>query len=525
MKKIYRLMLAGAMVLCTGCSADLLDIKNPNEVTNTTYWTSETDAIAGVNACYSFLYKEGTWMRWLSFRYDLTSDEGWSSSPWIELGDWTRFLYTNYNFYEGNKVHWEHFYVGIFRCNQVLTNVPNVEMDENKKNQVLAQASFLRALWYFQVNLLWEKGTLILEPKDVNYIPEDASEQEIWDQIEKDLLFAMDHLPDSWDAANLGRATKGAAKALLGKAYMQQRKFDKAKEQLQWLIDREGSLYGLMENREDNFTDLNENNKEGIFEIQFDDQNKGGTGNDASMAFGFQRTQFYAPGGIGWGDGKARRWMVDEFLKEKRADGRNDLRLYNSILYKGFAKDFPDQPVKYYNYENASDWSDGWGLDPEDCYIRKYNTSYYRDREDYFARNNYRIMRYADILMNYAECLVETGASPVDAVVYIDKVRERAGMLKLGDSQWKDCLNSKDAFMKRLQMERTLELCFEGWRWADLKRWGLLDSQTGIDELTARDKDFKNFTIGKHRRLPIPTDEVEVSTVGGVIHLTQNPNY
>lgn len=266
MKKIYNgLMLAGALTLCTGCSSSLLDIDNPNEVTNDTYWNKPEDATAGVNACYSFLYKEGTWMRWLSFRYDLTSDEGWSSSPWIELGDWTRFLYNNYNFYEGNNIHWEHFYVGIFRCNQVLSHVPNIEMDETTKNQVLAQASFLRAMWYFQVNLLWDKGTMPLEPKDANYIPEDASEQEIWDQVEKDLLFAMDYLPESWDAANLGRATKGAAKALLGKAYMQQHKYDKAKEQLQWLIDKEGSLYDLIANREDNFTDLDENNKEGIF--------------------------------------------------------------------------------------------------------------------------------------------------------------------------------------------------------------------------------------------------------------------
>ena len=68
---------------------------------------------------------------------------------------------------------------------------------------------------------------------------------------------------------------------------MQQHKYDKAKEQLQWLIDKEGSLYGLIANREDNFTDLDENNKEGIFEIQFDDQNKGGTGNDASIGIRF----------------------------------------------------------------------------------------------------------------------------------------------------------------------------------------------------------------------------------------------
>ena len=150
---------------------------------------------------------------------------------------------------------------------------------------------------------------------------------------------------------------------------------------------------------------------------------------------------------------------------------------------------------------------------------------YYREREDYFARNNYRIMRYADVLLSYAECLVETGTSASDAAVYVDKVRERAGLSKLKDSRWKDCLSSKEVFIKRLQMERALELCFEGWRWADLKRWGLLDSQAGIDELKARDKDFNNFVIGKHKRMPIPTSEVEISKIDDVPQLTQNPNY
>src|SRR5690606_41876492 len=70
---------------------NILDIDNPNEEPVHTYWQTEDDAQKGVNAAYSSLYKEGTWMRWLSFRYDLSSDEGWSTSPWNELGDWTRF--------------------------------------------------------------------------------------------------------------------------------------------------------------------------------------------------------------------------------------------------------------------------------------------------------------------------------------------------------------------------------------------------------------------------------------------------
>ena len=523
MKRIDKYLMSGMILLSTGCSASLLDIDNPNEVTITTFWNKADDAVAGVNACYSALYKEPTWMRWLSFRYDLTSDEGWSSSPWIELGDWTRFLYSNYNFYEGNNQHWEYFYMGIFRCNQLLKYVPSIEMDETEKNQVLAQASFMRALWYFQINLLWDKGTLITEPVGPDYRPKDASQEEIWALIEEDLIYAATYLPENWPAEEVGRATRGAAKALLGKAYMQQHLYDKAKDQLSWLIERDGTMYDLVHNWVDNFTDLNENNIESVFEIQFDDTNKGGTGNDASMATGFQRTQFYAPSGIGWGDGKARRWLVDEYLKEKRIDGKNDIRLYNSILYHGFSDDFPDESKKYYGIADADadeQWNQ-WGNSLEDCYIKKYNTSYYRDYEDYFARNNYRVIRYADILLNYAECIIETGGTIADAVKYVDKVRQRVNLPKLENSQWSSCLNSKDEFMKRLQMERTLELCFEGWRWADLKRWGMLDSQEGINELKSRDADFDNFVIGKHRRLPIPQYEVDQSEG----QLTQNPKY
>ncbi len=520
MKKIY-LFIVSVLLMFNGCDAGLLDIDNPNEATVSTYWKTSADAEAGINACYSAFYKEGTWMRWLSFRYDLTSDEGKSTSPWIELGDWTRFTYTNYNFYEGNNIHWEHFYMAIYRCNQVLKFVPEIDMDATKKAEILAQAHFLRALWYFQINILWEKGPLVLEPTDAGYVPQEASEEQIWAQIEADLSSALDGnvLPEKWDDSNLGRATRGAAKALLAKAYMQQDKYAQAKTEIEWLIGKEGTLYGLMTDWTENFTHLNENNKEGVFEIQFDDTNKGGTGNNASMATGYQRTQFYAPNGIGWADGKARRWLVDEFLKEKRADGTNDTRLYNSIIYRDYLTDFPNGNPMYYSVNTQTQWDvKGWG---DDCFIRKYCTAYYRDREDYFAPNNYRIIRYADILLNYAECILQTGGTPTEAAVYVDKVRTRSGMLPIAQSQFSSSLASKDTFMKRLQMERALELCFEGWRWIDLKRWGLLDNQEGINELKNRDDDFKNFIIGKHNRLPLPQIEIDNSEGG----LSQNLSY
>jgi TonB-dependent SusC/RagA subfamily outer membrane receptor len=333
-------------------------------------------------------------------------------------------------------------------------------------------------------------------------------------RLSKEKFFSIPWIDDLKVRANWGKLGN------LGKIYMQQQKYDLAKAELKWLIDKEGSLYGLVDNWTDNFTHQNENNKEGIFEIQFNDENKGGTGNDASMATGFQRTQFYAPGGIGWGDGKARAWLVDEFKKEKRLDGTNDIRLYNSILYEGFLTDFPEGNPMYYAIDSRTAWAErGWG---GSCFIRKYNTAYFRNYEDYFAPNNYRVIRYADVLLNYAECLVKTGGTPQEAVPYVNKVRERVNLSKLEESVvFSNSMNSADAFMKRLQMERALELCYEGWRWADLKRWGLLDNQSGIDELKGRDPDFANFTIGKHNRLPIPQIEID-NSVGG---LTQNPGY
>lgn len=507
-------------VIFAGCNPDLLDIENPNQATTATFWKTPTDAETGINACYSSLYKEGTWMRWLSFRYDLTSDEGWSSSPWNELAEWTRFNYVNYNFYEGNNVHWEHTYVGIFRTNQVIKYVPEIEFSNTaRKESIIGEAKFLRALWYFQVILLWEKGPLVLEPVDAGFVPQESPASAIYEQVENDLKDAIEALPESWDDVNKGRATKGAAKALLGKVYMQQHKFGPAKTELGWLIEREGTLYGLMDDWGDNFTHLKENNKEGIFEIQFHDENKGNTGNNASMATGFQRTQFYAPGGIGWGDGKARAWLVDEYKKETRLDGGNDIRLLNSVLYEGFLEDFPEASPFYYFVDSRTAWEErGWG---GSCFIRKYNTAYFRNREDYFAPNNYRIMRYADILLNYAECIIETGGTPAEAVVHVNKVRERVNLPKLEESVFSASMSSPDAFMKRLQMERTLELCFEGWRWADLKRWGLLDNQAGVNELKSRDPDFNNFIIGKHNRLPLPQIEIDNSDGG----LTQNPGY
>jgi hypothetical protein len=159
-----------------------------------------------------------------------------------------------------------------------------------------------------------------------------------------------------------------------------------------------------------------------------------------------------------------------------------------------------------------------------DSFFRKYGDDYFKARTDYYSPINYRVIRYADVLLCYAECLAELDQVPA-AIDYVDMVRQRpsTNLPELASSDVPEIaasVNSKEAFLKRLQMERALELSLESVRWIDLRRWGLLETQAGIDELIARDPDFENFELGKHHILPLPQFEVDNNP-----NLDQNPNY
>jgi len=507
MKKliIIKIVLLG-LFFTTSCDNELIQ-SNPNALTTEQYWKTENDAQAGVNAIYAMSYKDGLWARWMYFRLDLTSDEGYSNSPWIELADWTRFNYINYNFWEGNVVTWRDTYKAIFRCNQVLANVPNITFqNEDDKKKIIAQAKFLRAMNYYYAAILWENIPLVLEPSTPTDLPAQKNVTEIWAQIETDLNDAYADLPPSWGADQKGRPDKGAAKAFLAKAYMQQHKWPEAKTALEYLITGPGAKYSLVSNYRDNFTDVNENNSESVFEIQFGDQRKGGTDESQSAAVSSNRAQFFAPRSIGWSDGQARMWLVDEFKKEKNKNNGIDIRLRYTLFYPDLLADFGD---KTYN----KTWQ--WGTE---AWFRKGSRDYYRDNEDYYSQVNYRLIRYADILLRYAEVLNETGNTAA-AYQYVDMVRARVNMNTLATAH-PEIGNDKAKFLERLKMERVLELAGESVRWEDLKRWGDLNSQASVDKIALRDPDFKNFVVGKHQRLPIPQVEDDNNP-----NLSQHPEY
>lgn len=509
-KMLYKFsFLTMVLLALSSCKKDLLNVENPNVITEDQFWKTESDAQQGINAAYTMFYKTGLWPRWIYFRLDLTSDEGFSKSPWVELADWTRFQYVNYNFGEGNVGTWRDTYKAVFRVNQVLANVPDIEFsDPVKKDQILAQAKFLRAFHYYYAALLWENVPLVLEPSKPDDLPAQSTLAQVWAQVEKDLTEAAAVLPVEWDNANVGRATKGAAMAYLARTYMQQRKWAEAKTALDFFFTGAGAnKYDLVTNWRDNFMHTTENNKESVFEIQFSDANKGGEGETPDANMGTHRPQFFAPRSIGWSDGQARYWLVTEFKKEKTVDGKLDSRLRYSLFYPALEADFGD---KIYGRS--------WQWDADEAWFRKYARDYYRNNEDYYSQNNFRLVRFADILLLYAEVLNELGQTAA-AVPHVDRVRARVGMAPLATA-YPAALASKDAFRDRLKIERALELSGESVRWADLKRWGDLETAAKVAQVAQRDPDFNNFVVGKHIRLPLPQIEVQNNS-----KLTQNPQY
>tara|TARA_R110002033_G_scaffold101872_2_gene149897 strand:+ start:11188 stop:12717 length:1530 start_codon:yes stop_codon:yes gene_type:complete len=509
MKNIGKIItILGVFFLLNACQDDELNLTNPNALTTEQFWKTPNDAELGVNSIYAMFYKDGLWARWIYFRLDLTSDEGFSNSPWVELADWTRFNYVNYNFWEGNNVTWRDTYKAVFRANQVLAKVPDIEFEnQTRKQQILAEAKFLRALNYYYAAILWENIPLVLNPSTPQDLPVQNTQQEVFAQIETDLNEAFNDLPIKWDSNNTGRPTKGAVKAMLAKVYMQQHKWQEAKSSLEFLITGEGAIYDLVDNFKDNFTDLNENNLESVFEIQFGNQRLGGTGEGANAAVSSNRSQFFAPRGIGWSDGQARYWLVDAFKEELTVNGDLDPRLQHTLFYPDLLNDFGD--LTY-----GRDWQ--WGSN--EAWFRKGARDYYRTNEDYYSQVNWRLIRYADILLRYAEVLNELDMT-ASAYQYVDKVRDRADMAPL-EVAYPSIGNNHDLFLARLKKERVLELAGESTRWEDLKRWGDLDSQDSVDQIKLRDPDFNNFVVGKNNRLPIPLVEVQNNP-----NLDQNPNY
>ncbi len=384
-------------------------------------------------------------------------------------------------------------YAGISRANYILEFKDNIDFEG--KDQIIAQARFLRAFYYSELVKFFGDVPLIIDKrlgaKEVQSIPR-TSKSEVYAQIEADLKFAADNLP--WTATQKGRASKGAALALLGKVQLYQNKFDASAATFKTVID-EGP-YALISDYTKLFTVANEGHSETVFDVEYTGA-EGGSYEcliclEGNAAPGFQGIRQY--NGPIYGDGNSYNLPTQNLYDFfDAADPRRDASILDLDAF--IAKQPNSANIKY------AKGAGGHTGFYNNKYIKKQGEIGLPDN-DLTSPVNYRVIRYADVLLMAAEANARANAAnETNARTYLNQVRKRVGMAELN--------TSGTQLLEDIWNERRLELSGEGYRFFDLVRTG--KAATSI----------QGFVSGKHELFPIP--QVEIDLAGG--KWNQNANY
>ncbi|HVF81220.1 MAG TPA: RagB/SusD family nutrient uptake outer membrane protein [Flavisolibacter sp.] len=225
MKKLLITLLLGSLLFAS-CKRDF-DEANPNQPTIESFWKTSEDAVKGINAVYSTFHRGyAGYSRAMFFHGMLKGDEGFGSGGDGGLNTLMSFSMNDNNFGLTADT-WRNMYQGIYRANQVIAFVPGIQMDATLQKRIVAEAKFLRGLFYFNLTLYFGRPPLILEPSQPTLQPANATTEQAWAQVAKDFTEAAADLPTNYGSVDLGRATKGAAYAMLGKAYLQQKNINR----------------------------------------------------------------------------------------------------------------------------------------------------------------------------------------------------------------------------------------------------------------------------------------------------------
>ena len=538
MRTILKYTLIIMLVLMTACGEDFVTLTNPNQLTTGSFWKTEEDAVLATTAIYQALIYDGTFMRKYPWTMDVRADDCYNVTP-------QSYVMSNLTTYtvggEELEQPWECNYVGIWRANQLLDNIENIEMDGALKTRLIGEAKFLRALYYFDLMVLYNNAVIyeqqpqstddFLAPLANENWEDDA--QEVWDLIYADLEDAIQGCAVKSDV-DFGHATKAAAAAMMVRALLQNTdrstRFSDAIPYLEDILssaDGGNQLYGeyaLVEDYRQNFIEAGENNIESIFEIQyhlFDGLDAQGWIADPQPNWmksdGYNKS--LAPQPFGWGDIAPSVWIWEKFQEEQTTDGQNDPRMEASFYFEHPG----DTTYKVYGQDQSvletMSWATVGNVDGlpllDQVFIRKYLTEDPGLDEAWKSGINRRLIRYAGILLLYAECLNETGNQAL-AAEYIQKVRDRAN---LPDRTSEFAAMNRDQLFEQIDHERALEFCFEAQRYLDLLRWGYFESQATVNEiLMPRDGEYQNWLPGREY-LALPPTEIE--RTNGVV--VQNP--
>ncbi|MET3610170.1 RagB/SusD family nutrient uptake outer membrane protein [Mucilaginibacter rubeus] len=512
-KAVFTILLIAVFTM--GCKKGDLTTVNPNAQTTQTFWQNASDAVKGINAVYGSLIIDGSYMRFSPIVENTRGDDATSYSPWDQIYNMGKFNMQSTG--AGVLFSWTAYYQGILRANEVLKYVPAINMDAELKKRVLGQAYFLRGLYYFHLADFYKNVPMPLVPagSSADYFQKQQPQDVVWAQVISDFKAAEGMLPTTYSGLSpdgqIGRATRGAAAAFLGKTYLFTKKYAEAAAEFKSVIDM--GTYSLVPNYYDNFFANNENNSESIFEVQFS-RDAGGTdlgwGGDPSSGWGrtSARAITFGAASFGFTDVQPTPALYNEYLQEKTTSGGVDPRLDVTMYYNK-----PGE--KLYNQDFAARYAGSSSLNALFCHKYENGDSGQADEYDWRSGINERLMRYADVLLMYAECLNELGQTN-DAYQYIQKVRSRVGLPNLATVK----PGMSQAEMRdQIGHERFLEFSLEGHRFDDIRRWGWLQDAAKLAWLKSRDPEFNTYTAGKEY-LPIPLSEVQTN-----VGLVQNTGY
>lgn len=497
MKKVSYLLIIVLLVgVLHSCSDDFVDVPNRENLTDDSFWQTEEHALQALTATYGAMHS-ASGSKWAFFEEMYTAmayrgDDVINNTAEIYSRNLASF--SNTTEATGPLNIWNASYAGIGRANQILQQVPEMEaLSQETKDVVIAEAKFLRALYYFWLVTGFENVPLVTtyEIDFDKLLVSQSTPDKIWEQIENDLTEAEPNLLTEHSSEWKGRATQGAAKALLGKAYLFQEKWTTAESKLAEVL---GMGYSLLDNYADNFNGSAENGSESIFEIQFTGDRA--NGNDERQVFNFQVSP-YAFGG--WELLYPSEWLVEEMKTDLAVGGEISERVYESIFF-----DDPNSEMYSREADAVIAYADVSGDLNHPKYFKKYS---FNEDTSFYNGTNIALIRYADVLLMYAEALNENGKTD-EAIVEINKVRERGKAAPLGvmtQSQLRDQIRHH---------ERPVELAMEfGIRWFDLYRWqrGSTATESIKNTLEAHNKPSAGNFQDKHIIFPIPLQEININ--------------
>ena len=486
MKLKYNLIAIALLGFSFSSCSDFLEQNPQTDLSENDFYKTADDILSAVNGAYSSLQEGDIYGNWYVFG-EIPSDNTRNqlSGSVTTQNEFDQFYIDTQNSMIANF--WKAAYKVINRTNTILGRIDGIEINTELANRYKLECKFIRALMYFNLVRVYGDVPLVLKEISISESYDILREpkENVYNQIIADLKEAQD-LPVSYSTDEDGRATQGAAKALLANVYMTLHKYAEAETILAEIIN--SGRYSLLENTPGSlnidgyknvFSPVNHNSKEGIFEIQF---LKGGYGEGSNYANNFapenSGTNVVAVGGTG---------------------GNNipEMDIYNAYEEGDLRRDF-SMSLGYYDNRKNNEWV-------ESRYVCKFMDDPYQHND---ASNNYPVIRYADVILMYAEALNQNGKT-AEACKYLNMTRRRGFGYQTTETR-PDALQTTDKaqFALMVEQERRVELAFENHRWFDLIRTG-----RAVEVMRS-----KGFSLNETNLIcPIPQKQIDVNP-----KLTQN---